>query len=97
VQARLTPPLRKIGPAVSDFLRASGAALGARTKPPPLQEVEQAFAAHSEAFDAVRRDGLIRGTPSDTAERFFALGFALEQMREHLREVHRVVGEWTTA
>jgi uncharacterized membrane protein YccC len=97
VQARLTPPLRKIGPAVSDFLRASGAALRARTKPPPLQEVEQAFAAHSEAFDAVRRDGLIRGTPSDTAERFFALGFALEQMREHLREVHRVVGEWTTA
>jgi hypothetical protein len=29
------------------------------------------------------------------AERFFALGFALEQMREHLSEVHRVVGEWT--
>lgn len=97
VQARLTPPLREIAPAVGDFLRASGAALRARTRPPPLQEVEQAFAAHSEAFDAVRRDGLIRGTPSDTAERFFALGFALEQMREHLGEVHRVVGEWARA
>jgi hypothetical protein len=31
---------------------------------------------------------------SEAAERFFALGFALEQMREHLAEVHRVVGEW---
>jgi len=97
VQARLTPPLRKIAPPVGAFLRASGAALRARTAPPPLQDVEQAFAAHSEAFDAVRRDGLIRGTPSDTAERFFALGFALEQMREHLGEVHRVVREWTRA
>jgi hypothetical protein len=29
-----------------------------------------------------------------TAERLFARGFALEQMREHLGGVHRVVGEW---
>jgi hypothetical protein len=32
---------------------------------------------------------------SEAAERFFALGFALEQLREHLLEVHRVVNEWT--
>jgi len=31
---------------------------------------------------------------SEAAERFYALGFALEQIREHLEEVHRVVGEW---
>jgi hypothetical protein len=97
VQARLNPPLGMIAPAVSAFLRQSGAALRARVRPPPLEHVEQAFAAHSAAFDAVRRDGLIRGTPSDMAERFFALGFALEQMREHLGEVHRVVGEWARA
>jgi len=94
VQARLTPAMRKIAPVADDFLRTSGAALRARTQPPPLAEVELAFAAHSEEFDAVRRDGLIRGTSSETAERFFALGFALDQMREHLGEVHRVVGEW---
>jgi hypothetical protein len=30
-------------------------------------------------------------------ERFFALGFALEQLREHLADLQRVVGEWTKA
>jgi hypothetical protein len=94
VQARLAPPMQKIAPAVDRFLRSSGAALRGRTQPPPLTEIEQVFAAHSAAFDAVRRDGLIRGTSSETAERFFALGFALDQMHEHLGEVHRVVGEW---
>jgi hypothetical protein len=94
VQQRLTPPLRNIAPAAGDFLRAAGAALRARIKPPPLTEVERVFSAYAAEFDAIRRDGLIRGTPSETAERFFALGFTLEQMREHLAEVHRVVGEW---
>jgi uncharacterized membrane protein YccC len=94
VQARLTPLLRDIAPVVSDFLRVSGEALRERKAPPPLQEVERVFAAYAAEFDAVRRDGLIRGTPSETAERLFALGFVLEQMREHLGEVHRVVGEW---
>jgi uncharacterized membrane protein YccC len=95
VQTRLTPPLRDISPVVGDFLRAAGVALRARQAPPPLQDVERVFGAYAAEFDAVRRDGLIRGTPSEVAERFFALGFALEQMREHLSEVHRVVGEWT--
>jgi uncharacterized membrane protein YccC len=94
VEARLTPPLRQISAAADDFLRAAAAALRERKPPPPLDGVEAAFKAHSEAFDAVRRDGLIRGTPSETAERFFTLGFVLEQMREHIAEVHRVVGEW---
>ncbi|MGH6738667.1 MAG: FUSC family protein [Bradyrhizobium sp.] len=94
VQTRLTPPLRQISAAVGNFLRSSAAALRDRKPPPPLDDVEAAFKAHSEAFDAVRRDGLIRGTPSETAERFFTLGFVLEQIREHLGEVHRVVGEW---
>ena len=59
-----------------------------------LDEVESVFHDYTEEFSAVRRDGLIRGMTSEAAERFYALGFALEQMREHLEEVHRVVGEW---
>ena len=94
VQERLTPPLKQISATVGNFLCASAAALRTRKSPPSLDEVEAAFKAHSEGFDAVRRDGLIRGTPSETAERFFTLGFVLEQLREHLHEVHRVVGEW---
>jgi hypothetical protein len=43
----------------------------------------------------VRRDGLIRGLPGDAAERFFALGFSLEQMRQNLLDLDRCVAEWS--
>jgi uncharacterized membrane protein YccC len=95
VAARLTPPLRNIEAAGSDFLRASGTALRAQKPSPRLDAVEIAFRKYIEEFGAVRREGLTRDMKSEVAERLFALGFALEQLREHLVEVHRVVGEWT--
>ena len=73
---------------------SSASALRARTPPPPLLAVEADFQAYIEEFGAVRHEGLTRDMGNQTAERFFALGFALEQMREHLNEVQRVVGEW---
>ena len=97
VAARLTEPLRNVEIAGRDFLRAAGAALRAQKPPPPLDGVEIAFREYIEEFGAVRSEGLTRQMKSETAERFFALGFALEQLREHLFEVHRVVGEWARA
>ena len=97
VAARLTEPLRNVEIAGRDFLRASGAALRTQKPPPPLDAVEIAFREYIEEFGAVRREGLTREMKSETAERFFALGFALEQLREHLLEIHRVVGEWAGA
>jgi Fusaric acid resistance protein family len=94
VALRLTPPLGEIEAGGSDFLRVSAAALRARKPPPRFDEVETAFKHYLEAFGAVRNERLTRDMPSEAAERFFALGFALEQLREHLLEVHRVVGEW---
>ena len=94
VASRLTPLLRKIESVGSDYLRASGAALRQRKPPPALDAVESAFRIYIEEFGAVRRERLTHDMPSEAAERFFALGFALEQLREHLFEVHRVVGEW---
>jgi len=93
-QARLIPPLKEISAAAGEFLHTSAAALRARKPPPPLDAVETAFSSYMDEFGAVRRDGLTHGMTSEAVERFFALGFALEQMREHLEEVHRVVGEW---
>ena len=52
---------------------------------------------YAEEVAAVRQDGLIRGLPGDTAERFFALGFSLEQMHQNLCDLDRVVGEWSEA
>jgi hypothetical protein len=37
----------------------------------------------------LRSEGLIRGVPVDVAERFFALGFSLEQMRQNLNDLDR--------
>src|SRR5262249_46480046 len=93
-QVRLKPPIGRISQVAAAYLRAGAAAPRAREPPPALDEVEAVFHDYTEKFSAVRRDGLIRGMTSEAAERFFALGFALEQMREHLEEVHRVVSEW---
>ena len=73
---------------------ASGVSLREQKRPPPLGPVEAAFQGYIEELSAVRREGLTRNMNSETAERFFALGFALEQLREHLLEVQRVVSEW---
>jgi uncharacterized membrane protein YccC len=93
-QSRLEPHVRRISDVAGDFLRTSARALRARQLPPDLAGVETVFHDYTEEFSAVRRDGMIRGMTSEAAERFYALGFALEQMREHLEEVHRVVKEW---
>jgi hypothetical protein len=94
VAAQLTPPLKSIEGAGCHFLRASAAALRDQKPPPPLAEADAAFRDYIERFSAVRRSGLTRDMESEAAERLFALGFALEQLREHFVEVQRVVGEW---
>jgi len=35
--------------------------------------------------------------PGDVAERFFALGFSLEQMRQNLKDLERCVTNWADA
>jgi hypothetical protein len=94
VAEQLAPPMQDIATAVTDFLRTGGAALRELKPPPPLDAVRTAFAGYTVAFEAVRREGLTRDMPSEAVERFFALGFALDQLREHLVDLHRVIGEW---
>jgi hypothetical protein len=43
----------------------------------------------------LRSEGLTRGLPGDVIERFFALGFSLEQMRQNLKDLERCVAEWS--
>jgi uncharacterized membrane protein YccC len=94
VAAQLSPPLKKIERAGSEFLRASAASLREQRPPPSFAEADAAFRDYIERFSAVRRSGSTHDMGSEAAERLFALGFALEQLREHFVEVHRVVGEW---
>jgi uncharacterized membrane protein YccC len=93
-RARLEAPLARVGKTFADYLRASGAALQAGRGPPPLAAAESALAAYAAEVDTVRREGLTRGLPGDATESFFALGFALEQMHNNLKDLERCVTDW---
>jgi uncharacterized membrane protein YccC len=95
LQVRLDEPLARAGMAAATYLRASSAALLSRQVPPPLEAVERAFDDYAAEVAALRREGLTRGLPGDVAERFFALGFALEQMHKNFKDLERCVAECT--
>ena len=97
VQTRLAAPLTEVSTVIARFLRSAAAALREGAGAPPIHPVHVALQHYAEAVAAVRHDGLIRGQPGDTAERFFAIGFSLEQMHQNLCDLDRVVGEWSEA
>ncbi len=94
LRPRLEAPLAQAGTAFADYLRASGAALLARRRPPSLDAVESALDAYAAAIAALRREGLTRSLSADAAERVFALGFALDQMHRNFQDLERCVAEW---
>jgi hypothetical protein len=94
LQARLAAPLSEVGTVIGLYLRSAATALRAGAGAPPILPVHQALQRYADQVAAVRRDGLIRGQPGETAERFYALGFSLEQMHQNLGDLDRVVGEW---
>jgi uncharacterized membrane protein YccC len=80
VLERLEAPITQICVASRRFLISCAAALTARVGPAPLDEFDIALANFSDAFAAMRRDGVLRNLATDVAERVFALGFCFEQM-----------------
>ena len=94
VQARLARPLADVSKAIVDFMRAAAASLRSGGGAVDIQPVDAALQAYAAEVAAVRSEGLIRGLPGDVAERFFALGFSLEQMRQNLNDLDRCHEEW---
>lgn len=94
LQARLAAPLSEVATAIALFVRSAAAALQAGAGAPPIHPVHLALQRYADEVSAVRRDGLIRGLPGEMAERFYAIGFSLEQMHQNLCDLDRVVGEW---
>jgi uncharacterized membrane protein YccC len=94
LQARLEPRLARIEEAVAARLRQSGEALTDRREPSPPTAAEAAFGDFAETFAMVRVEGLTRNLPVDEVERLFTLGFALDQMRQNMRDLDRCVSEW---
>ncbi|MGJ5082298.1 FUSC family protein [Bradyrhizobium sp. HKCCYLS3013] len=97
LQARLSAPVARVSDAIASYLRGCAAAIRNGSGPPPIWPIHVAVKAYAEQVAAVRSDGLTRGLPGDAAERFFALGFSLDQMRQNLIDLERVVAEWSGA
>jgi uncharacterized membrane protein YccC len=95
LQARLAGPLAGVNDAFSTYLRSSAAALRTGAAAPAAAPVDVALRSYAAEVAALRSEGLTRGLPGDVAERFFALGFSLEQMRQNLKDLERCVAEWS--
>jgi uncharacterized membrane protein YccC len=90
-QAGLGPALARVSKAAADYLRANGAALVAHQRPAARDAVEAAFSDFAVEMVALRHQGLTPDLPLDAVERFFALGFALDQLRRNLNELERCI------
>jgi uncharacterized membrane protein YccC len=87
VWAQLAPPTARAADAVAAFLRASGAAIAVRGRPPSLEPVQAALAAHAAAVAGLRQTGLTRDLPDEAVGRLFGLAFSLEQLGDNLRDL----------
>lgn len=96
LQTRLAASIAAFSAAITGYLRSCAVALRNEATPPPILPVEDAIKAYAAEVAAVRGEGLTRGLPGDAIERFFALGFSLEQMRQNLIDLERVVAEWSS-
>jgi uncharacterized membrane protein YccC len=94
IHARLSPALERVSAAGASFLAACAAALAARNPPPPLQPFADALEAYRAELEALRRDGMTRGLPGDVVGRLFAVGFALEQMRQDFGDLESRIAEF---
>jgi uncharacterized membrane protein YccC len=94
LQQRLALPLKCVSDAFAEYLRAASVSLQKRTLPPAISPIQAALRDYAAEVATVRSEGLTRGVPGDVAERFFALGFSLEQMRQNLKDLERCVAAW---
>jgi hypothetical protein len=95
LQVRLAAPLARISDAIGTYLRAVAAVLRTGSGSPSTSPIDLALQAYAAEVAAIRREGLTQGLPGDVAERFFALGFALEQMRQDLKDLERCAAGWS--
>ncbi|MGB7035891.1 MAG: hypothetical protein WBD71_10205, partial [Xanthobacteraceae bacterium] len=72
-------------------LNASATALDLRRPPPPVEAFEAALAAYIAEVEVVRGEGLTLPLTSNEVEPVFALGFALEQLRQNFIDLRRCV------
>jgi hypothetical protein len=93
-RSRLAPRLANIGETATGYLRECARALLARRGPPSAAAVEAALDSYDAEFATMRSEGLTRDLSDETAERLFALGFALDQLRRNFSDLARCITEF---
>ena len=96
-RSRLGPLVARVSGTLVDYLGTLRAALIARSPAPPLDAVEAALDAYAAAVATARRERLTQDLPGEVVERIFALGFALEQLRQHFTDLARCVTDFAQA
>jgi len=91
---RLGPALSEVATAGGSFFRDLGVAFANRAAPPSREALQRAQRHYDGEMAAVREEGATRGLPSAAAARLFALGFALDQLQENLRDMSDRVAEF---
>jgi uncharacterized membrane protein YccC len=94
LRSRLAAPLASVSAAIVNYLKETAVALRTGAGSAPARPVEAALQAYSAEVAALRSEGLTRSLPGDAAERFFAVGFSLEQIRQNLKDLDRCAAEW---
>jgi hypothetical protein len=84
---RLQSAISGLATAGGVWLRGLSEAFTTRSPPPPLDNFDAALRIYRGEIAMLRQDGTLRALPSETVGRIFALGFALDQLRENLGDL----------
>jgi uncharacterized membrane protein YccC len=95
IRERISAPLSAVQQTMSAHLRNAAASLRTRKPGPTTDDIQTALADYAKAVSDIREQGLTRGLRGDVTERFFALGFSLEQMRRNLKDLERCLATWS--
>ena len=89
----LAEPVTALRRAIADFLTDAASAFATRGPPPPLGPVDTALVAFDEAIAAMRRSGALREHSGETVAQVYGLVFAVQQLRENLRDLADRIAE----
>jgi uncharacterized membrane protein YccC len=87
IHAVMTPALCQALDAVAKFLASCSKAIADRLPPPPLADLDAAFALQFAALAQVRERRLARELPDEELGRIFGLGFTLDQLHRDLLDL----------
>jgi uncharacterized membrane protein YccC len=94
ISEKLIPLISDAGAKIGKHLIDAAGALDKGLRSPPSAAMAAAFEACASAIAALREEGQTRSLSGREVEQLFALGFALDQLRENIRDLDRCVNDW---